>query len=1439
MSNQIENLSHSRILIQSSFLCCFLFNAVFLFAQNTNPPVAQARTIYKENKAKHAQTDWFLEMKKAQPNVAFAANSYNTYFAAHPTEFSKFRVIFEHWLKDAKSYANEAGMFERPAFQYEYESPLTNSVQLRALNPDWTALGVINLDNRCGGTNAELTGGFCDRVYINPYNTQNLFAGMSFGGLWVSKDQGGTWSLTDAEYPNGTNTYANQDYYYGEIEANKTNSNLVFAATEAGLLKSSNGGSNWSLSPQLNRSVSPNERPYYVATSPNNANIILSTFGKKIYRSTDGGSTWSVVFNNSGGGATHRFRSYFGTNTPFQIDERSYNFFGLEASLVNNGEYYLGVWNSSNQACIYKSTDNGATFSLLVNLNTTLSTAWDASTTLYLKTLPNNNHFFVYEGFVEKKPKYKFSPTGSLVSSTPINGIVEGFSMDWNNENIMYQGHYSVDVVTKSTNNGASFADPRNSGCNFLRFDIRDISAVGNLVLIGTDSGLTLSKDGVTTTIGTGFEINSMDMWGFSSSAKSDICLTGVDHNANFYRTKAGKWMIIKGADSQASTVHPFDDRWFYYHWGYGINRGYLDDSNVFTEYGVAPDVNMEKLAFHPNNLNEVYGVKNNTILVRSTDNLATANNHYNFTETINQIRMSRTDGKVMYCLLSNDKIKKTTDGGVTWTIVTPPASVTGTQSIINSIDVGKNSDEIWAAYGGNQNTCKVVYSADGGTTWTNITTANLPPYNVSSVDYQRGTNGGAYIGIITPAGVTIWYKNKTMSQWEKLGTNSIQMGYIINRLFPVPAKGVIRFGSSRGAYQHDLYEPSGLEVSMASSARAVDCGLSPVYFRDASAYPPGAVSFLWTFPGGSPATYTLENPSVFYTNTGKYNVTLKVTLADGQTQEKTWVDFIEKLSTDVCANIQGAGTALKTQNGPIALHTLPINSNTFSVSMWAKPEGLQKSFSQLISLSDPEFFGIGFSFSGYTANNNLVISTKAANTGYGITSPITLPSNEWSHIAVNYAPSKIQFFINGKMSWELTGTFPTINFANQPVSINGDPHHQGGDYKGSIDELLVYNRLLTQDEIREKMHLVRTPANEQGLVAYYKFDEYSTFGQALFSTFGSNASLPVAPATITTSTAPVGVGKSVLLSNLAANTTYPFPASKMSVRTGAIVAGNQIAATRLFNQPDQSPQVSGVAIAENYWIVHSWNSAGNTAADNQRLVLDSTIISSNSTAATVNLFRRPPNAWSNTWGSSILAAQNITKGATGAATFSSTTALKGDGQYIYAHAIELLNITIQPTNKTVCLGGSTTFTVVATGDSLKYQWQSSIDNGANWVNASEIGATTPTITVVSNSNALFRVVVSNNSAVTSSTVKLTVNAPIAAIAGNPLVYLCQLTTLTASGGATYKWSNGETTPMISVGAGTYTVTVTDAIGCFGTKTVTVAAANIHILPISYIKNTF
>jgi hypothetical protein len=105
--------------------------------------------------------------------------------------------------------------------------------------------------------------------------------------------------------------------------------------------------------------------------------------------------------------------------------------------------------------------------------------------------------------------------------------------------------------------------------------------------------------------------------------------------------------------------------------------------------------------------------------------------------------------------------------------------------------------------------------------------------------------------------------------------------------------------------------------------------------------------------------------------------------------------------------------------------------------------------------------------------------------------------------------------------------------------------------------------------------------------------------------------------------------------------------------------------------------------------------------------------------------------------------------------------------------------------------------------------------------------ATSQTITV--NSPGTYTVTVSSASGCTgTASINITVSPlPTASISGNNALCAGDATTLTATGGGTYLWNDGSTSPSINVaptGSSVYAVTVTNAQGCTATasRTVTV-----------------
>lgn len=869
--------------------------------------LAQDENQFVRTKVDHTATAWFLELQSARPNYWKVKQGYEEYFAAHKTERSSQEKICRRWLEvNAGNVDKDGFLLAAPVFEKQMavakttvttsSAPVAGRVATTTAETfsgetvgSWRMIGPFHAaKTKCNGVSSYMSGGYVDRVYINPYNAANMYAGASYGGMWVSQDAGTTWKLTDSEFPNGTNTYANRDYYYGDIEASRVNPQMVYAATEAGLLKSINGGNNWAYCNQLNRTVNTTTRPYFVAVAHDDQSTLLSSFGRKIYRSLDGGNTWSVVFDNSTGGTNKKFANVHSAQ-PMGISDRTYNFWGLDFHPTDPNIVYIGVWNSANEPCIYKSTNKGASFSLLTNIMQASgrTTAYGSQGLEMITVKAAPDKVFV-RSYFNQDTVYHFDVNGSIVNRIKPGAVAEGFAINWRNENIIYAGTYGSapagSVVKKSVDGGLTFTDMTNGygGCpKYVHPDLRGYSVVGDTVLVAHDGGLSRSLNGMTTIETVGYEISSIDLWGFSSSFKSDIALAGCDHGPTKVRRFDGDagWIEKGGGDAAACTVNPANDSLFYYDHGYGAFIGRLNADNTITSTGVTRNVSLHNLETHPYLYNTVYGIQGNQVLWGSITEMQLLKD---FGMPVNRFHVALKDPKTMYVLLQNNTVQKSTNAGVTWTTITPTSVQSGAQTTISDLELGAAAGDVWLLYGGTQTICKVLKSTDGGASWTNITTG-LPSSAGKQTTYQRGTNGGLYIYL---EGSGVWYRNNTMAAWQQLGTGLPMLGYSRN-LYTVPVKNKFRMGSSRGAWEHELIEQSGLDAQIAMDKNVLNRFGSVVKFRDYSAYN-GAVTFEWSFPGGLPATSTAEYPTVNYTQTGVYPVTLTIRDAFGNTSTQT-----------------------------------------------------------------------------------------------------------------------------------------------------------------------------------------------------------------------------------------------------------------------------------------------------------------------------------------------------------------------------------------------------------------------------------------------------------------------------------------------------------------------------------------------------------------------
>jgi Metallo-peptidase family M12B Reprolysin-like len=161
-----------------------------------------------------------------------------------------------------------------------------------------------------------------------------------------------------------------------------------------------------------------------------------------------------------------------------------------------------------------------------------------------------------------------------------------------------------------------------------------------------------------------------------------------------------------------------------------------------------------------------------------------------------------------------------------------------------------------------------------------------------------------------------------------------------------------------------------------------------------------------------------------------------------------------------------------------------------------------------------------------------------------------------------------------------------------------------------------------------------------------------------------------------------------------------------------------------------------------------------------------------------------------------------------------------------------LPNVSASPSNATICVGGSNTFSVSATGTGIGYQWQLSADGGANYNDIGGANASTYTVSgaTIGMNNNRYRCIVSGTCApaATSGFGILTVIAPVSIVAAgqpvNSVICSGSNTSFAVSGTSVqtiiYQWQvsadgganwNPVTNGGVYSGATTATLTITAA----------------------------
>ncbi|MDO5616673.1 MAG: hypothetical protein Q4G16_10815, partial [Cruoricaptor ignavus] len=871
--------------------------------------------------------------------------------------------FYRRWQKAFTPFVQSNGEIKLPTMQ-EYLAKIDERNQPQKLvNTAKTAMGTSANRWRNIGPNStwDFKSGRPSKDYqacvyrldVAESDNNILYSGAETGMVFKTTDKGKNWKPCKGDHDFGGGIYA--------IKIDPKNPDIVYVGGGSVLWKSTDGGDSWE------RLQGVASRVNSIRISKNNSDNITVASADGFFVSNDGGNT----FNKTIDGLCHDHEIQPGNENKiyllikksgdekfsFMISEDGGQNF-IESKIINNivaGR--LAVSEAPNgQDYVYA----------LVNVN------WESGTGgHYLYGGGGTPYIFQSKDAGKTWTDKTTREDANSWSNTfcPIIDNQQGgqgyFDMmigasNKNPEHVIY----GLTSAYRSTNGGAGSFRSNGLGGYCGRFsihaDMQDIAIVGNDTWISTDGGIKYSSDFFETE---GQDRNNgfyaSDYHGFGQGWNEDVIAGGRWHNGDAVQVASygeGKNIWVGGVEYATGYVmlsNPYktyfsdagmhtmpknftgtvvdDYQTYFVDWKEGGKKPYerlKENGYIVTDPRYA-----QRIIINPKDADDrdkIYVSKNegkSFTMMADLDYQAMSN-----------FAFSRSNPDYIYVCGIYD-IFRSIDNGKTWNELKnrPFASsdyFTGNPGSFLAIHP-KDENTVWVAkpnFGG-----RVVYTKDGGETWTNVLqNTRLKDTRIRWIVLVGDSKNGVYLG--SEDGAKVYYKDDELSDWVDYSTG-LPPNVRLTKIDPFYKDGKLRAATSQGIWEIPLYkqnfEPTAQPMALNLAEALLSDPNMEVQFDSYSIINQDGAKWEWSFSPEpkSVNNKNIRNPKVVFAYNGEYDVTLKVTTKEGLSHSKT----INKM---VIVNNGVLSTTEATKNDVVLAPTLAKAGEELKLSV---PKDLKK----------------------------------------------------------------------------------------------------------------------------------------------------------------------------------------------------------------------------------------------------------------------------------------------------------------------------------------------------------------------------------------------------------------------------------------------------------------------------------------------------------------
>lgn len=559
-------------------------------------------------------------------------------------------------------------------------------------------------------------------IVIDPANTDLLYAstGEGFfnadsikgGGVYKSLDGGQTWIRLSATDPSSDSNWN----YVNRLAVHPTSSGILLSANrDAGVYRSADGGTTWS---RVLATSGSYPYAYQVQFDPNDGNKAIAGLGQgKVAYSTDAGASWTTTTIVSTSGFSGRVEIAYAKATPSML--------------------YASIQTSSSTSSVYRSTNDGASWSLLSSPGHLGSQGW-------------------YDNTI-------------WIDPTDSNTVVVG----------------GIDLY-RSTNGGSSFTRISNWAAwpssphadqHVIAHHPSYNGSTNRIVFVGNDGGIwkstniaSASSSSSTSTntwssISTG--IQSTQFYGGAASADGTVIAGGTQDNGSLYSTNLSTtWGRYTDGDGGYAAIDQANASYIYGEYVYasirrsadgGLSEEFIcsgiDDNADYCEGSVTAANFIAPFILDPNSQSRML-VGANRLWI--SDNVKAATPSWRSAKSavasagyISAVAVAVGNSDVIWVGHNNGNVYKTSNGTATsptWTAVTIGPSRQVMRILIDPSD----SNTVYVAFGG-YSSGNIRKTTNGGASWTDISTG-LPQAPVRGI--ARHPTNASWIYLGTEVGV-------------------------------------------------------------------------------------------------------------------------------------------------------------------------------------------------------------------------------------------------------------------------------------------------------------------------------------------------------------------------------------------------------------------------------------------------------------------------------------------------------------------------------------------------------------------------------------------------------------------------------------------------------------------------------------------------------------